>query len=65
MGSHCFRCGLPFEDPHSIVITGGDQYHKGCTMEFKCNTCNKTIGFLSGTLESSNYRINCIDCSSP
>ena len=65
MGSHCFRCSLPFEDPHSIVIIGGDQYHKGCTMELKCTTCNKTIGFLSGTLESSNYRINCIDCSSP
>ena len=35
MGSHCFRCGLPFEDPYSIVIIGGDRYHKGCTMELK------------------------------
>lgn len=64
MVRHCFRCGLPFEDPYSIVIIGGDRYHKGCTMELKCTTCNKTIGFLVGAMESSNYRISCLDCCS-
>lgn len=44
MGSHCFRCYLPFEDSGPIVIIGGDQYHKGCTIELKCTTCNKQVG---------------------
>ena len=27
-------------------------------MELKCTTCNKTIGFLAGAIESGNYRIS-------
>jgi hypothetical protein len=54
---------MPFEEPHSIVTVGGDLYHKGCVMELFCTSCNRSIGFLAGSLESSNYKISCINCS--
>lgn len=65
MGEHCFKCGIPFDNPESIILVGGNKYHKACNVELVCETCNKTIGFLDGILESSHYKVSCMSCSKP
>ena len=63
MADHCFKCGVSFDDLESIILVGGNKYHKACSVELICETCNKTIEYLDGTLESNNYKISCVNCS--